>query len=337
MITKQILNEKYERRHVVRLTIASGEYTVRLLNLGAILEDVVVPSKEGRTSVVWKMPDVLANISSPHYGQVIGRFANRIKDGRFSLNGKEYFLEKNNNGNALHGGESDFGIHMWNVLPFDEDGNEVSFCYDSPDGDGGMPGNLFVTVTYKMEKDGRLTLSYSATSDEDTPLNLTNHTYFNLFGKGTILDEEVQLSCSKVLESNSMLMPTGKVLDVEGTPFDFRTRKALRRDIGDTPLNGYDHCFLIDEDHRWPGTFGSLYDSRSGVEMHMRTTLPAVQLYTGNGLAGGINAAGATRGDGVCFETEFCPDSPNHPEFPSCILKKGETFRSVTEYRFSVR
>ena len=337
MISKEVLAERYEGRHVVRLTIESGEFTVRLLNLGAILEDVVVPSQKGRISVVWKMPEVLQNITSPHYGQVIGRFANRIAKGRFSLNGTTFHLEQNNNGNALHGGQSDFGLHMWNVLPFDEQGDSVTLCYDSPDGDGGMPGNLFVTVTYTISSDGKLTLAYTATSDEDTPVNLTNHTYFNLSGGGSILDDEVQLSCPEMLEVDDQLIPTGKIRVVADTAYDFQIPKTIRKDMAGTPINGYDYCYVIGKEHRWPQSFGCLYDPKSGIEMHMRTTLPAVQFYTGNGLSGGVNAAGAGRNEGVCFETQSYPDAPNHPGFPSCIVKKGETLRTVTEYRFSVR
>lgn len=337
MISKELLDERYEGRHVVRLTITNGDYTVKLLNLGAILEDVVVPSRGGRQSVVWKMPEVLQNMTSPHYGQVIGRFANRIAKGRFSLNGVTYYLDQNNNGNALHGGQSDFGIHMWQVLPFDEEGDRVTLCYDSPDGDGGMPGNLLATITYSISADGRLTLAYTATSDADTPVNLTNHTYFNLSGSGTILDHEVQLFSKEMLEVDDQLIPTGKIEEITSTAYDFQKPKSIRQDMGKTPINGYDYCYVIDKDHLWPQHFGSLYDPKSGIVMTMRTTSPAVQLYTGNGLAGGVGAAGALRNEGVCFETQNYPDAPNHPNFPSCILKKGETLRTITEYHFSLR
>ena len=321
MISKEVLAERYEGRHVVRLTIESGEFTVRLLNLGAILEDVVVPSRKGRISVVWKMPEVLQNITSPHYGQVIGRFANRIAKGRFSLNGATFHLEQNNNGNALHGGQSDFGLHMWNVLPFDEQGDSVTLCYDSPDGDGGMPGNLFVTVTYTISSDGFYEEQKLPSASMAT----------------TSTDDEVQLSCPEMLEVDDQLIPTGKIRVVADTVYDFQIPKTIRKDMAGTPINGYDYCYVIGKEHRWPQSFGCLYDPKSGIEMHMRTTLPAVQFYTGNGLSGGVNAAGAGRNEGVCFETQSYPDAPNHPGFPSCIVKKGETLRTVTEYRFSVR
>lgn len=337
MIKKELLEERYENKHIVRLTISSGDYTIKVLNLGAVLEDVNVPSREGRTSVVWKVPEVLQNVTSPHYGQVIGRFANRISKGRFSLGGRTYTLELNNNGNALHGGNSDYGLHVWSVLPFDEDGDSVTLCYDSPDGDGGYPGDLFVTVTYRMDNEGRLSLTYTATADQDTPVNLTNHTYFNLSGGGKVYDDELELACPSYLEVDELLIPTGKILPTKDTPFDFRKAKKVGRDIGNTGINGYDHCFVIDKDHLWPNPFGTLYDPKSGVEMEMRTTLPAVQVYSGNGLTGAINGAGAGKHEALCFETQSYPDGPNHPDFPSCIVKAGTTFTSKTEYRFSVR
>lgn len=338
MVRYELLPECFENRRMERVVIQSGSYSISVLSLGALLEDLVVPNRQGKSQhVVLKMDKVLENVTSPNYGMVIGRYANRIADGAFTLNGETYQMEKNDHGNALHNGKSSYGRHLWHFLPFDGEGDSVSLCYDSPDGDGGMPGNLFVTVTYTMGENGVLTLSYRARGDKDTVLNLTNHTYFNLSGKGSVADDSLQLRCPYRLEVDGKLIPTGTLLPVAGTPFDFTKEKTIGQDIGKVGI-GYDHCYLIDREGK-DGLvqFGRLYDPKSGIEMSMSTTLPAVQVYTGNFLDGSATCNGAKRHEAVCFETQFYPDSPHHPDFPSTVLKAGEEYQSKTVYTFSAR
>jgi len=338
MVEHQVLDVSFEGKPVEEVTIRSGKYLAKVLSLGAVLEDLQVPDKKGvMQRVVAKMDDVLANVTSPHYGQVIGRFANRISGGKFVLHGKTYQMETNDHGvNALHNGASDYGLHQWTFAPSDPNASSVTLSYKSPDGDGGMPGNLEVSVTYTLSSQGHLSLKYRAKSDKDTPLNLTNHTYFNLSGKGSIEDSYVRLVCPQVLEVSDLLIPTGRRIDVSGGPFDFTKEKQVGQDIA-TVGSGYDHCFILADSSKKLKEFGSVYDPKSGIVMKMSTTLPAVQFYTGNFLDGGKKGNGFGRHEAMCFETQFYPDSPNHPDFPSCILKAGELFQSETVYSFGVR
>lgn len=336
MVSYELLDEVCEGRHVEKATIKEGNFSATVLSLGAVLSEVVVPDRQGKPQcVVLHMDKTLDNVTSPHYGQIIGRFANRIASGVFSLDGKKYEMEKNDHGNTLHGASSDFGIHQWRMLPF-TDSHSVTLLYQSADGDGGMPGNLVVTVTYSLDEEGNLSLKYAARSDKDTPLNLTNHTYFNLSGKGSIEKCRLQLRCPYRLEVNDKLIPTGTVLPVVGTPFDFTEEKAIGKDINAVGI-GYDHCYIIDRTKDGLAQFGSVYDPESGIEMKMKTTLPAVQFYSGNFLDGSPKCNGAGKHEGMCFETQFYPDSPNHPSFPSCILKAGVSFSSETVYSFTAR
>ncbi|MCH3907546.1 MAG: galactose mutarotase [Sphaerochaeta sp.] len=338
MVERKVLDVSFEGKPVEEATIKSGKYQAKILSLGAILSDLQVPDGNGKPQrVIARMDDVLANLTSPHYGQVIGRFANRITDGKFTLHGKTYQMEKNDHGvNALHNGASDFGLHQWTFRHASPTGNAVTLAYHSPDGDGGMPGNLEVTVTYTLTEAGALSLEYRATSDKDTPLNLTNHTYFNFSGSGTIENHLVRLDCPYILEVDDLLIPTGRRIAVAGGPFDFSTEKRVGADIGSVGM-GYDHCYILADASRNLKPFGEVYDPKSGIMMRMSTTLPAVQFYTGNFLDGSVKCNGFGRHEGMCFETQFYPDSPNHADFPSCILKAGDTFHSTTVYAFGVR
>ncbi|MFA6890451.1 MAG: aldose epimerase family protein [Sphaerochaetaceae bacterium] len=337
MVERKVLDVSYEGKPVEEITIRTGKSLAKVLSLGAILSDLQVPDRQGGVRrIVAKMDDVLANVDSPHYGQVIGRFANRITDGKFRLHGKTYQMEKNDHGvNALHNGSSNFGVHQWTVKPAPEDGHSVTLVYHSPDGDGGMPGNLVVEVTYTLAS-GSLSLEYKAKSDKDTPLNLTNHTYFNFSGAGSIENHMVRLDCPYILEVNDLLIPTGRRIAVSGGPFDFTVEKRIGADIASVGM-GYDHCFILADGSDTLKTFGGVYDPESGIAMDMATTLPAVQFYTGNFLDGSAKSNGWKRHEAMCFETQYFPDSPNHADFPSCLLKAGDVFRSKTVYTFSVR
>lgn len=285
-------------------------------------------------------------LHSPYCGAVVGRYANRIADGRFTLDGATYQLARNDGRHALHGGGTGFDKVVWHAEPLSTGGDGVRFAYRSPDGEEGYPGNLDVTVAYTLGDDDALTVDYRATTDRATPINLSQHTYFNLGGaaRGDILGHVLQLNADQYLPVDATLIPTGELRAVAGTPFDFRmpTPIGLRIGAADDQLRhagGYDHTFAI------AGADGSLrcaarvLEPTSGRTMEVWTTEPGVQFYSGNFLDGTVRGKGALpylHRSGFCLETQHFPDSPNHPGFPSTILRPGETFVSQTVFRFGV-
>ena len=298
---------------------------VTLVETGGAIQSILVPDREGNLGDVVLGCDTEAGYPAPGcLGAMVGRYANRIAGSAFTLNGKTYTVTKNEGENCLHGGK---GYHMrrWNAEY--TDGGVLLSLY-SPDGEEGFPGNLKVSVEVQLSRENALTLHYRAESDADTILNLTNHSYFNLAGTGTILGQELMLASEAYLEVDRQLIPTGIVAEVEGTDFDFRTR----RPIGS---GKYDHCFLL---RSGSGIKAEAWDPVSGRGLRMYTDQPAVQLYCGMGLKGVKGKAGAVYPafGGFCLETQHYPDSPNHPEFPSTVLKAGEKWESVTTYAFFV-
>ena len=296
---------------------------VTLLETGADIQSILVPDREGRLGDVVLGCDGEEGYPAPGcLGATVGRFANRIAGAAFPLNGRTYTITKNEGANCLHGGK---GYHMrkWHG-EYTQEG--VLFTLKSPDGEEGFPGNLQVSVLVSLSEDNALSLRYTAKTDGDTVINLTNHSYFNLAGSGTILEQELMLDSPAYLEVDKQLIPTGKVIDVEGTDFDFRCRRPIR--------NGYyDHCFLL---NGGDGVKAEAWDPASGRGLRMYTDQPAVQLYCGMGLRGVKGKGGAVYPSfgGFCLETQHYPDSPNHPEFPSTILRAGETWESSTTYAF---
>jgi aldose 1-epimerase len=302
---------------------------------------MMTPDSKGAKS------DVLLGFSSfapyasahPYFGATVGRFANRIGSARFSLSGKEYTLWANNGPNHLHGGRIGFNRKLWSAEAGSVAGmDSIRFSLESPDGDEGYPGMLKAAVTVSLSGDGELTLRYEADSDRPTPVNLTNHAYFNLSGegKGTILGHKLTLRCSRYLPVDATLIPLpGAPREVSGTAFDFRNPKLIGADLGSS-LGGYDHCFVIDHpSEREP--FAVVEDGSSDRTMAVSTTLPAVQFYTGNNLNGIMGKGSSVYGvhSALCLETECYPDSPNRQDFPSCIVEPGKRLESVTKYRFS--
>ena len=319
----------------------SAGVSVGVITYGCIITSVQTPDRNGKTGEITLGFDSLEGYLGPHpyFGALVGRFANRIAAGRFQLEGKQYALACNENGrNHLHGGKVGFDKRIWRAEELrEEDAVGVRFSYHSPDGEEGYPGELEITVTYSLNEANELSFDYRAETSRTTPINLTNHTYWNLSGPGSgmIYDHLLSLHCSRYLPVNEQLIPTGEVLPVEGIPLDFRKQKAIGRDIDQLPV-GYDHCFIAEREGAGPAPVGQVVDPASGRGFELATTKPAVQLYTGNFLDGIRGAGGRVfdRHTALCLETEYYPDAPNHPEFPSAVLRPGETYHHTTVHRF---
>ena len=275
------------------------------------------------------------------YGATVGRYGNRIKDGRFSLNGTTYTVPGNDKGNALHGGDEGFDRAVWEGRIV---AGGVEFRHVSVDGDQGFPGNLEVTVRYVLENDA-LRLEYSSTSDQDTVVNLTNHAYFNLAGEGTILGHEVMIPAASYTPTDARLIPTGELAAVDGTPFDFLRATVVgeRIEADDVQLKragGYDHNWVLGQGAGEMTLAAVVREPGSGRTLTVETTEPGMQFYSGNFLDGSVKAWGSAgvygRRTGFCLETQHFPDSPNHPGFPTTELKAGETLRSTTVLQFGV-
>ena len=319
---------------MIHLINKSGA-SVMLTERGAGIVSIVVPDRNGvMGDVVLGYRDEESYLADgPCAGKIPGRFANRIDGGRFTLDGKEYQLVKNNPGYQLHGGPDGFSNRLWKASQISD--TEVILTLDSPDGDQGYPGNMHVVATYTWGEDNSLTLSIKATTDAPTIVNLTNHTYWNLDGEdsGSILDHVLKLNASRWLATSEALIPTGELAPVEGTPMDFRTEKPIGRDIkADFPAlkygKGYDNCWVLDGA---PGLklAAELSSAVSGRRLEIWTDQPAAQVYTGNWLDGSpVSKSGRPYRDydGVAIECQGFPDAPNHPGFPSCVLRPGETY-----------
>ncbi|MGZ3940152.1 MAG: aldose epimerase family protein, partial [Flavisolibacter sp.] len=265
---------------------------------------------------------------------------NRIAHGKFTLDGKQYTLATNNNGNSLHGGNKGFDKVVWTAEK--QGDSSLKLTYHSKDGEEGYPGNLDVTVVYTLTADNSVKIDYAATTDKATPINLTNHAYYNLSAgtDSTILDQEIQINANKYTPVDSLLIPTGQIADVKGTPFDFTTPKPIGRDIAQVK-GGYDHNWVLNKSGNSLEKAATLYDPKSGRVMEVYTTEPGLQFYTGNFLDGRLTK---TKGGmkyvqhaALCLETQHFPDSPNHPNFPNTILKPGDTYKSTTVYKFSTK
>ena len=318
---------------------------VRLIDFGAAIVSVDVPDRTGRTVDVALGFDTLDDYLSHRgcLGAVVGRFANRIAHARFSLDGRDYVLRPRGGAHHLHGGPDGFDRVAWRgewVTP----GRAVRFSRRSPDGEEGYPGNCDVTVTYTFDDDDALTVAYAATTDAPTPINLSQHTYFNLAGhdSGDILDHELTLAASHFTPVDDSLIPTGEIRGVDGTALDFRrpVRVGARIESGETQLRiagGYDHNFVLDRTGDGLEFAARVRDPKSGRTLEVFTTEPAVQFYTGNFLDGSQVGKGGhayQRRFGFCLETQHFPDSPNQPSFPDTILRPGDRFSSTTVFRF---
>ena len=315
---------------------------VRIINYGGIITSIKVPDRVGKLDDVVLGHDSLEGYlhRSRYFGALIGRYANRIARGRFTLNGVEYQLAINNGKNHLHGGVRGFDKVVWQAQEIDDG---VQLTYLSKDGEEYYPGNVSATVTYRLNDANELRIDYHADTDRDTIINLTNHSYFNLAGSGTILDHQLRIEADAFTPIDETLIPTGEIRNVKETPMDFTSPTAIGACIGkdDDQLRiarGYDHNFVLRGDVGTLRTAARVYEPQSGRVMEVLTTQPGMQFYSGNYLDGalvGKNGRAYIKNSGCCLETQHFPDSPNQPHFPSTVLRPDEKYHHTTIYRFS--
>lgn len=343
-VTQKFYEKLGEGEYITAYTLTnSNGITATVLDYGAILVNLLTPDREG------KLADInlaCANYESyaaesPYFGAIVGRYGNRIALGRFTLDREKYTLATNNEPNHLHGGDKGFDKVIWDAEDMaDSDSASVKFSYVSEDGEEGYPGTLTCSVTYTLNNEDELIFDYTATTDKATPINLTQHSYWNLGGhdSGTILDHELMLTAAHYTPTDDTLIPTGKIASVKGTPFDFTKPAKIGSRIGEVE-GGYDLNFVLDSKNGSLTLAARVKDPSSGRVMDIYTTEPGIQFYTAGGLSGSF--AGK---DGVvyqqfgafCLETQHFPDSPNQPAFPSVILRPGETYRHTTKHKFYV-
>jgi len=331
------------RVNLFTLTNAHGLVT-KIANYGTIITELHVPDRNGKLGNVVLGFDNLKQylVGHPYFGCTVGRVANRTAKGRFTLHGKAYKLAVNNSPNHLHGGIVGFDKAVWaaEILPGKD--AAVRFTHTSPDGDEGYPGNLAVTVVMTLTNANELRIDYSATTDKATPVNLTNHSYFNLAGGGNVLGHEVKVAAKHYTPLDATQIPTGKIAPVAGTPLDFTKPKPIGKDfarLAEKPI-GYDHNFVLNGSGKKLAPCATAFEPTTGRVMEVLTTEPGVQFYTGNWLDGTLRGHGGiyyTQHGGFCLETQHFPDSVNHPKFPSVILRPGQTYRQTTIHRFSTR
>jgi aldose 1-epimerase len=316
--------------------------TVKITNYGAIITSILAPDKNGTMGDIVLGYDSLKGYltATPYFGCIAGRFANRIAKGEFTLDGKKYNLARNNGNNALHGGIKGFDKVVWDAVEkSDSTETGIVLTYLSKDGEEGYPGNLTVHVNYALNDSNELFIRITATTDKATPVNLCNHTYFNLSGgKSDVLGHTLQIFADRYTPVNDELIPTGKLPEVKGTPMDFLTLHAIGERIAQVK-GGYDHNFVLNHPAGEMGPVAILTDPVSGRQVEIKSTQPGVQFYSGNFLDGtitGKNNINYKVHYGLCLETQHFPDSPNQPSFPNTILRPGETFSQNTVFRFSV-
>jgi aldose 1-epimerase len=329
------------------LTNANG-MLVKITNFGGIITEIHVPDNQG----------VFANVNLgfdnfegylqdgvPYFGALIGRYGNRIAQGKFTVDGTTYSLATNNGNNHLHGGLLGFDKVVWNAETFETSTSVgITLSYLSVDGDQGYPGNLPVTVVYELTNDNEIVVKYHATTDKPTPINLTQHAYFNLAGKGDVLGHEIMINADRFTAINEEAIPTGDLPLVANTPFDFRAPRLIGDRINDDDQqlkngSGYDHNFVLNKSSAKELSLAArVVEKKSGRMLEVFTQEPGVQFYTGNWMDGSLKGAGwdYARRSGFCLEPQHFPDSPNQPQFPNTILRPGKEYTSVMSYKFSV-
>jgi aldose 1-epimerase len=324
----------------------AGGMQAGIMTYGGAVVSLTAPDRNGKyADIVLGMENLQGYLAGvPYFGALIGRYGNRIGHAKFVLNGKSYLLPANDNGNTLHGGDKGFDKHVWTAKELA--GPALELTYVSRDGEEGFPGTLTAKVVYTLTSANELKIEYTATTDQDTVVNLTNHSYFNLAGQGegTVLDHQVMINASRFTPVDKVLIPTGELKPVEGTPFDFTKPTAIGARIGqsDEQLQfgkGYDHNWVLNPSGGM-NTAAEVYEPTSGRVMTVTTTEPGLQFYTGNFLDGTLKGKGGKvypLRSAFCMETQHYPDSPNKPSFPSTTLKPGETYHTTTVYKFSAR
>lgn len=349
-VTSAPFGKTKEGQQVTAWTLKNANgLTAVILDFGGVLYEMKTPDRDGQfVNISCNYPTIPEYQDvRPYFGSLVGRYGNRIAKGKFTIDGADYQVPVNNDENALHGGLKGFDQVMWNVEPF-SNAEEIGLklTYTAKDGEEGYPGNLAVTVKYTLNNKNELTIDYTATTDKATPINLTNHTFWNLSGalSGSILGTELQLAADRYLPTDGGLIPTGEVASVEGTPLDFRTAKTIGQDIAkvtEPQFNGgYDHCLVLPEKKAGELSFcARAFDPKSGRTMEIETTEPAVQFYSGNFLDGstGIGDYKYEKQSAFCLETQHYPDSPNQPNFPNTVLRPGDVYRHTTIHRFGVK
>ncbi|MBC8134309.1 MAG: galactose mutarotase [Fibrella sp.] len=349
-ITQKVWGKTADGQPVSLYTLTNHHgMSVKITNFGSVITSIRVPDRKGRLGEVTlgydQLKPYLSNAGGTYFGALIGRYGNRIAKGKFTLNGKEYTLATNNAPNHLHGGEIGFHQVLWKATPsVAKDKPSLTLTYRSKDGEEGYPGNLDTKVVYTLTDDNAIKIEYSAATDADTVVNLTQHSYFNLSGGGTILDHRLQVNADQFTPIDATSIPLGELRSVAGTPFDFRKSIPVGARINqdDTQLKngkGYDHNFVL----RQPGRAviaAHVYSPRTGRTLTVSTTEPGIQFYSGNFLDGTLVGSGGKvyrKRYGFCLEAQHFPDSPNRTTFPTTTLKPGETYRQTTVYRFGIR
>lgn len=345
---KELFGTLADGTKVHRWSLENGGTRLKVLSYGGIVQSLELPDRHGRYANVSAGFDNLDDYvaSSPYFGALIGRYGNRIGKGQFTLDGKSYQLSVNDGDNSLHGGAKGFDKRVWDVEPF-TDGSSVGLhlYYTSVDGEMGYPGTLKVKVTYTLTRHGDWIIDYEATTDKATVVNLTSHVYWNLGGEGsgTIEDHELQIAAARYTPTDSGLIPTGELAKVAGTPFDFRRAKPIGRDIRagheqQVMAKGFDHNWVLDKGiTAKPEHVATLRDPSSGRTLKIATNEPGLQFYSGNFLDGTLTGTSGRvyrQGDALCLETQHFPDSPNHPSFPSTVLRPGQVYRTRTVHTF---
>jgi aldose 1-epimerase len=320
----------------------AGGMVARIIDFGGIITELHAPDRDGRLADVVLGFDTLApyGSDSPYFGALIGRYGNRIAKGRFTLDGREYALPTNNGNNHLHGGVPGFDRVKWTATV---EGDSLRLAYTSRDGEQGYPGTLDVTVVYELLDTNELVVRFHAVTDAPTPVNLTQHSYFNLASGGDILDHVLSIDADAFVAIDEESIPTGALAPVEGTPFDFRTPRPIGSliDEDDVQLRngqGYDHCFALDKPHGKGMTRAArVLEPKSGRVLELFTEEPGVQFYSGNFLDGSLTGKGQAYAhrSGLCLEPQHFPDSPNQPHFPNVILRPGEVYQTESRFRFS--
>lgn len=346
-LDKQDFGQTLDGTPVELYTLKNGRITVKVSTYGATVVSIEAPDRDGRVDDVALGFDNLEGYlgEHPYFGATVGRVANRIAKGKFTLDGKEYSLATNNGPNALHGGIKGFNRVVWKAEEVDNpDGPSIKMTYLSPDGDEGYPGNLSVSVAFTVTARDELRIEYSATTDKATPINLSNHSYFNLGGKTdeSILGHELTLAADRYTPVDDTLIPTGEIAPVEGTPLDFRKPTAIGARIDELKGDpgGYDHNFALNDAGGTLAFAARVFDPKTGRVLEMATTEPGVQFYSGNFLDGTNVGKGGTvykKHHGLCLEAQHFPDSVHHANFPDTILKPGQTYKQTTVYTFSTK
>lgn len=352
-ITKSDFGALEDGAEIEKYTLKNKEgMEVSIITFGGRITNLKAPDKNGNFEDVVIGFDSISQYTAtnPYFGALIGRYGNRIANGKFTLDGTEYQLPVNDGPNSLHGGTKGFDKVVWTAeeMPAEDNSASLKLTYTSKDMEEGYPGNLETTVTYTLTNDNKLEVNYKATTDKKTVLNLTQHSYFNLSGdfNKPIVGDKIMINADQFVPVNATLIPTGELKDVAGTPFDFRKPKTIGDEINATDDQitkggGYDHCWILNDQNSGERLAASAYDPESGRFMEVYTDQPGIQFYTGNFLDGTLPQKGGkgtyAHRTGFCLETQHYPDSPNQKEFPTTVLNPGETYNTTTTFKFSTK